>query len=98
MIKRLLRYFSRREWEGGVVNEGCESRYTCCQASLSHCGAGCSPRYSCCGAPVTGLGCRKVCKKCGGDWATPANGCFRREHALHSLDGEGEEDVEGSDK
>ena len=23
---------------------------------------------------------------------------FRREHALHSLDGEGEEDVEGSDR
>ena len=31
LIKRLLRYFSRREWEGGVVNEGCESRYTYCQ-------------------------------------------------------------------
>ena len=35
MIKRLLRYFSRREWEGGVVNEGCESRYTCCQVCIS---------------------------------------------------------------
>ena len=35
MIKRLLRYFSRREWEGGVVNEGCESRYTCCQVYIS---------------------------------------------------------------
>ena len=35
LIKRLLRYFSRREWEGGVVNEGCESRYTCCQVYVS---------------------------------------------------------------
>jgi len=73
----------RREWDEGVGQEGgCESRYTCCQASLSHCGAGCSPRYSCCGAAVNDPGCRKVCKKCGGDWATPANGCFRNNHTI----------------
>ena len=27
--------FSRREWEEGYAQEGCESRYTCCQVKIS---------------------------------------------------------------
>lgn len=61
---------------------GCTQRYKCCGASADLQRSGCSPRYSCCLREVDRLGCRKVCKKCGRDWASPALDCFRKEHEL----------------
>ena len=57
-------------------------RYKCCGATAELQRSGCSPRYSCCLREVDRLGCRKVCKKCGRDWGSPALDCFRKDHEL----------------
>jgi hypothetical protein len=57
-------------------------RYKCCGAQTDLQRSGCSPRYSCCLREVDRLGCRKVCKKCGRDWGSPALDCFRKAHEL----------------
>jgi hypothetical protein len=57
-------------------------RYKCCGAQADLQRSGCSPRYSCCLREVDRLGCRKVCKKCGRDWGSPALDCFRKAHEL----------------
>ena len=74
------------EWQVEGLG-GCASRYTCCQASVSHLGGGCTPRFPCCGGTVTGPGCREVCKKCDCDWGSPTTDCFKREHNLAPLEG-----------
>ena len=60
----------------------CLFRYKCCGATAELQRSGCSPRYSCCLREVDRLGCRKVCKKCGRDWGSPALDCFRKDHEL----------------
>ena len=67
---------------------GCSQRWTCCGASLDEGpgGQGCSPRYSCCGSELGGRGCRRVCRKCGEDWGSPAQDCFVRDHNLVSIE------------
>ena len=61
------------------------SRYSCCKAPVSANNGGCSPRYACCLLPVNTAGCKKVCKKCGSEWGSPANGCFRKDHTLAEI-------------
>jgi len=75
------------EWDTLIGDEkGCSSRYKCCGASTNQQTAGCSPRYSCCWKEVTSEGCRKVCKKCGNDWGTPADDCFKKVHNTVEID------------
>ena len=86
---------------------GCSQRWTCCGASLDEGpgGQGCSPRYSCCGSELGGRGCRRVCRKCGEDWGSPAQDCFVTDHNLVSIeslleqaDQDGEAQEQGDDE
>jgi len=87
----------KEEWDIYLGDQrGCSSRYKCCGASTTQSTGGCSPRYNCCWGEVTGQGCRKVCRKCGADWGTPTDNCFRKEHNIVEIGAE-EEVVDKSD-
>ena len=74
-------------------SDGCSQKWTCCGAAPSRATSGCSPRYNCCLGGVTSAGCKRVCRKCGSDWGTPAGQCFVRDHNLVSIDTTTEEDT-----
>jgi len=77
---------------------GCQLRYTCCGSLVSLSSSGCSPRYVCCSKNVNTIGCKKVCKKCGNDWGSAANKCFRKDHVLVDISERGAEvEPEGSE-